>query len=203
MSPRYANVSEREQEPPSLAISTVIFALRPDPDSGQPDALAAAGPPHPAALPRSLGAAGRSAAAQPNRSRMPRPGTCRRPPPWRRVIWNSCTPSAARTGLRLRAWSRLCTGHWCSRTKRHWPGRTKTLPGSGPTGWAPSPSTTTRLSSTRSGGCATSSSTAPWPMRSWAPLFTLAQVREVYEAVLGRALDPANFRPPAPVIGTH
>ncbi|MFZ3454591.1 NUDIX hydrolase [Arthrobacter sp. 7Tela_A1] len=35
MSPKYANVSERELEPPSLAISTVIFALRPDPDSGK------------------------------------------------------------------------------------------------------------------------------------------------------------------------
>ena len=35
MSPKYANVSEREQEPPSLAISTVIFALRPDPQTGR------------------------------------------------------------------------------------------------------------------------------------------------------------------------
>ncbi|MBG6182448.1 8-oxo-dGTP diphosphatase [Arthrobacter sp. CAN_A214] len=32
-----ANVSERELQPPSLAISTVIFALRHDPDSGRPE----------------------------------------------------------------------------------------------------------------------------------------------------------------------
>ena len=32
----YANVSERARQPPALAISTVIFALRPDPDTGRP-----------------------------------------------------------------------------------------------------------------------------------------------------------------------
>ncbi|MFT4469693.1 NUDIX hydrolase [Arthrobacter sulfonylureivorans] len=31
-----ANVSERAQQPPELAISTVIFALRPDPEAGSP-----------------------------------------------------------------------------------------------------------------------------------------------------------------------
>jgi 8-oxo-dGTP diphosphatase len=31
-----ANVSERAQQPPELAISTVIFALRPDPEAGRP-----------------------------------------------------------------------------------------------------------------------------------------------------------------------
>ncbi|MGW6174450.1 NUDIX hydrolase [Arthrobacter sp. NPDC055138] len=31
-----ANVSERAQQPPELAISTVIFALRPDPEAGVP-----------------------------------------------------------------------------------------------------------------------------------------------------------------------
>ncbi|TJY68895.1 NUDIX hydrolase [Arthrobacter sp. CAU 1506] len=31
-----ANVSERAQQPPELAISTVIFALRPDPEAGGP-----------------------------------------------------------------------------------------------------------------------------------------------------------------------
>ena len=31
-----ANVSERRQQPPELAISTVIFALRPDEDSARP-----------------------------------------------------------------------------------------------------------------------------------------------------------------------
>lgn len=33
---RYANVSERARQPPALAISTVIFALRPDPETGRP-----------------------------------------------------------------------------------------------------------------------------------------------------------------------
>ncbi|MFP5315713.1 MAG: NUDIX hydrolase [Actinomycetes bacterium] len=36
MSPASANVSERSQEPPSLAISTVIFGLRPSEASGRP-----------------------------------------------------------------------------------------------------------------------------------------------------------------------
>ena len=42
-----ANVSERLAQPPALAISTVIFALRPSEDSGRAHAVAAPGAAHP------------------------------------------------------------------------------------------------------------------------------------------------------------
>ena len=57
-----------------------------------------------------------------------------------------------------------------------------------------SPSTTTASSSTRCGACARRSSTPRSRTRSSATTFTLAELREVYEVVLQRRLDPANFR---------
>ena len=66
--------------------------------------------------------------------------------------------------------------------------------GSAPTGSPSSPSTTTRSSTTPSGGCATRWPTAPSRYHLLGEYFTLAELREVYEAVLDRELDPANFR---------
>ncbi|KPN22255.1 MULTISPECIES: NUDIX hydrolase [unclassified Arthrobacter] len=193
MSPRYANVSEREQEPPSLAISTVIFALRPDPDTGsltlwlplvrrirQPYLDLWALPGGPLQPSESLqDAAARNlqettglqpsyleqlyAFGGPDRSPSPRVVSI--------VYWALVQPDEAALARQDEnvAWFRadkvgtLAFDHNQIVDYALWRLRNKLEYG-----------------------------TVAYAFLG--PTFTLAQVREVYEAVLGRGLDPANFR---------
>lgn len=190
---RHANVSERELEPPSLAVSTVIFALRRDPETGrselwlplvrrtrQPYRGLWALPGGPLRARESLqDAAGRNLAETtglapryleqlyafggPERSPSPRVVSI--------VYWALVQPdeaALAREGDNVR-WFRadrageLAFDHNTIVEYALWRLRNKTEYG---------PAAYAFLGET----------------------FTLAQLRGVYEAVLGRELDPANFR---------
>ena len=190
---RHANVSERELEPPSLAVSTVIFALRRDPETGrselwlplvrrtrQPYRGLWALPGGPLRAGESLqDAAGRNLAETtglapryleqlyafggPERSPSPRVVSI--------VYWALVQPdeaALAREGDNVR-WFRadrvgqLAFDHNSIVEYALWRLRNKTEYG---------PAAYAFLGET----------------------FTLAQLRGVYEAVLGRELDPANFR---------
>ncbi|WP_066295403.1 NUDIX hydrolase [Arthrobacter luteolus] len=193
MTPKYANVSERELEPPSLAISTVIFALRPDPDTGR---LVLWLP-----LVRRI--------RQPYRDLWALPGGPLRPT-------ESLQDAAARnlqdtTGLSPRYLEQLYAFGG--------PDRSPTPRVVSIVYWAlvqPDEAALARQDENVDWFRADAVGTlafdhnriieyALWRLRNkmeygsiayafLGPTFTLAQVREVYEAVLGRELDPANFR---------
>ncbi|WP_312178507.1 NrtR DNA-binding winged helix domain-containing protein [Arthrobacter sp.] len=193
MSPKYANVSEREQEPPSLAISTVIFALRTDPETGR---LSLWLP-----LVRRI--------RQPYRELWALPGGPLRPS-------ESLQDAAARnlretTGLSPRYLEQLYAFGGPDRSPSprvvsivYWalvqPDEAALARQDENVGWFPADAV---------GELAFDHNQiidyALWRLRNkmeygsiayafLGPTFTLAQVREVYEAVLGRELDPANFR---------
>ncbi|MBD8044337.1 NUDIX hydrolase [Arthrobacter sp. Sa2BUA2] len=193
MTPKYANVSEREQEPPSLAISTVIFALRPDPETGR---LSLWLP-----LVRRI--------RQPYRELWALPGGPLRPS-------ESLQDAAARnlqdtTGLSPRYLEQLYAFGG--------PDRSPTPRVVSIVYWAlvqPDEAALARQDENVDWFRADAVGTlafdhnriidyALWRLRNkmeygsiayafLGATFTLAQVREVYEAVLGRELDPANFR---------
>ena len=193
MTPKYANVSERELEPPSLAISTVIFALRPDPESGR---LSLWLP-----LVRRI--------RQPYRELWALPGGPLRPS-------ESLQDAAARnlqetTGLSPRYLEQLYAfgGPDRSPTPRvvsivYWalvqPDEAALARQDANVDWFPADAVgTLAFDHNRI------IDYALWRLRNkmeygsiayafLGTTFTLAQVREVYEAVLGRELDPANFR---------
>ena len=193
MSPKYANVSEREQEPPSLAISTVIFALRPAPETGR---LSLWLP-----LVRRI--------RQPYRELWALPGGPLR-------ASESLQDAAARnlkdtTGLKPRYLEQLYAFGGPDRSPSprvvsivYWalvqPDEAALARQDANVGWFPADAV---------GALAFDHNQiidyALWRLRNkmeygsiayafLGQTFTLAQVREVYEAVLGRELDPANFR---------
>nr|WP_231710159.1 NUDIX domain-containing protein [Arthrobacter zhangbolii] len=189
----YANVSERELAPPSLAISTVIFALRRDGDTGRPELWLPlvrrirepyrdrwALPGGPLAARESLqDAAARNLAdttgltpryleqlyafGGPERSPSPRVVSI--------VYWALVQPDEAALAresdnvrwFRADAVGELAFDHNTIVDYALWRLRNKTEYGQAAYAFL-------------------------------GELFTLAQLREVYEAVLGRELDPGNFR---------
>ena len=182
--------------PPSLAVSTVIFALRPSEHRRPPHAVAPAGAPHPRTVRGPLGAARRPAAAdeslQDAASR-----TCARPRGSPRATSSSSTPSATLRPLpRQRVVSIV---YWAlvqpdeaalARRARtcSWFARRRAA--------ASSPSTTTRSSTTRSGGCATRWSTAASRTPSSARPSPSPSSARCYEAVLGKRARPRELPPP-------
>ena len=185
-----------------LAVSTVIFALSPDDGRGRPEPAHPARAPHSASPAPALGAARRLAARRRRRSRPPPPARSPRPPASRRTTSSSSTRSATPTAPPTSASSRSCTGRSCSPTRPSAPSPTRTCAGSPRTSCPSSPSTTTRIVDY-----------ALWRLRTkleysriahafLGETFTLAELREVHEAVLQRRLDPANFRRTMEASGT-
>ncbi|CEA08519.1 bifunctional nicotinamide mononucleotide adenylyltransferase/ADP-ribose pyrophosphatase [Arthrobacter saudimassiliensis] len=189
----FANVSEREQQPPSLALSTVIFALRPDPRTGRSSLWLP--------LVRRI--------RQPYRDRWALPGGPL-------LARESLAEAAARnlaetTGLAPRYLEQLYAFGGPERSPAprvvsivYWalvqPDEAALAREEENVRWfeAGSPG---ELSFDHNDIVAY----ALWRLRNkmeYASIayaflgekFTLAQLREVYEAVLGRELDPANFR---------
>ena len=192
----YANVAERRDQPPGLAISTVIFALRPSERVRAPHALDPAGAPDPRTVQGPVGAARRPArrhseSLQDAASRNLRETT-------------GLAPQLPRAALRFRRAAPLA--HPARRLDR--------LLGAGPAHARPRSPTNRENVRWFRGRPARRAGLRPQRDRRLRALaaaqqdglrlasryhllgeyFTLAQVREVYEAVLDRELDPANFR---------
>ena len=178
-----------------VAVSTVIFSVRSGTagDRLMLPLVRRTREPHPG----SMGTAGRMAGScrEPGRRGIPPPS--RRRPRSCRATLSSCTPSATSTAP-PRARSRSSTGHCCDPT---WstptappPARPRMSSGSTSTRCPPLAFDHNRIAEY-----------ALWRLRnkvgySWIGAgllpdeFTLTELREVYETVLGRRLDPSNFR---------
>ena len=177
----------------SLAVSTVIFALRP---------IRAPGP-------KPCGS--RWCDASVSRTRVSGPCPVARwrwtrispappaahwnaPPGSRPTTSSSCTPSARSTALRPTASCRSCTGHSSALTRllARWTATTSN--GSWPTRCPQLAFDHNRIVEYALGRLRAKITYSPIAYAFLNPEFTLAELREVHEAVLRKPLDPANFR---------
>lgn len=190
MNTNSANVAERRLAPPSLAISTVIFALRPSEKSGRPPTLWLP-------LVRRIREPYKDMWALPggrwpttNRFRMRPRGTSVKPPASRPTTWSSSTRLEASTGHPPSGSSPLCTGLWFNPPKLPSPTNPRMCAGSGQTGSANWPLTTTQSLTTPSGGSAT----------RWRTVHRLPPAGRVFHprpgprSLRGRAGPPARSR---------
>lgn len=193
MAPVHLNVTERERQPPSLALSTVILALRKDPESGRMalwlPLVRRIREPHRGlwALPGGPLAAGESLADAAARNLHRTTGLAPRYLEQLQAFGGPERSPAPRV-VSIVYWA-LVQPDEAALTRES--DNVRWFPAARPGELAFDHNTIIDYALDRLRSRLEYGSIA---YAFLGELFTLAQVREVYEAVLGRSLDPANFR---------